>query len=150
MSEGQLYFKKFKKKILTECIICDKVIVQCFGFCEKLLATEWNGKGRTVALKEISPLWYWEAPTQPRMNPLTELESCPDVIRLSWCDIKLLKKLKIEHDLVAFSLPHDMVLKRKRQAHRNITFILTTKDKIIHGMIVNSILIEIIGGSKYD
>ena len=32
--------KKFKKKILMECIIRDKVIVQCFGFCEELLATE--------------------------------------------------------------------------------------------------------------
>ena len=58
MSESQLYFKKFKKKILTECIIHDKVIVQCFGFCEELLATEQNGKGGTVALKEISPLRY--------------------------------------------------------------------------------------------
>ena len=56
MSESQLYFKKFKKKILTECIIRDKVIVQCFGFCEELLATKQNGKGGTVALKEISPL----------------------------------------------------------------------------------------------
>ena len=51
-------FKKFKKKILKECIICDKVIVQCFGFCEKLLATKQNGKGGTVALKEISSLRY--------------------------------------------------------------------------------------------
>ena len=41
-----------------ECIIRDKVIVQCFGFCEELLATERNGKGGTVALKEISPLRY--------------------------------------------------------------------------------------------
>ena len=78
------------------------------------------------------------------MNPLTEVESCPDVIHLSQHDIKLLKKLKIEHDLVAFSLPHDMVLKRNRQTHRNITFISTTEVKMIHKMIVNSILIEII------
>ena len=78
------------------------------------------------------------------MNLLTEVEFCPDVIRLSQRDIKLLKKLKIECDLVTFSLPHDMVLKRNRQTHRNITFILTTEVKMIHEMIVNSFLIEII------
>ena len=84
------------------------------------------------------------------MNLLTEVESFPDVIRLSRCDIKFLKKLKIERDLVTFSLPHDMVLNRNRQMHRNITFILTTKVKMIHKMIVNLILIDIILGSKYD
>ena len=84
------------------------------------------------------------------MNPLTEVEFCPDVIHLSQHDIKLLKKLKIECDLVAFCLPHDMVLKQNRQIHRNITFISTTEVKMIHEMIVNSFLIEIIWGSKYD
>ena len=84
------------------------------------------------------------------MNMLTEVESCPDVIHLSQGDIKLLKKLKIECDLVAFSLPHAMVLNRNRQMHRNITFISTTEVKMIHKMIVNSILIEIIRHSKYN
>ena len=92
MSESQLYLKKFKKKILRECIIHDKVIVQCLGFCEELLATKWNGKRGIVALKEISPWWYWEAATQSQMNALTEEESCPDVIHLSRRDIKLFKK----------------------------------------------------------
>ena len=48
-------FKKFKKKILTECIIRDKVIVQCFGFCEELLATERNVEGNSCIKGNFSP-----------------------------------------------------------------------------------------------
>ena len=114
------------------------------GFCEELLATECTDKGGIVALKEISPLRYREAATQSQMNPETEVESCPDLIHISQCVIKLLKKPKRECNLVAFSLPHDMVLNRKRQTHKKITFILNTEVKMIHKMILNLVLIEII------